>query len=136
MQGFLRGFLVVAVFLTVIDCGSTKVIQGQKTVSYQGDIYNLSSVTKISSRIETSSPEGEVVNLRGVDKKQFQTYVADWEPLKATSYIDMDAQHMVYQTSVIKKHSELRRMESNLSSAMSSIQSFMKSKKASQLKLR
>ena len=43
---------------------------------------------------------------------------------------------MVYQTSVLEKHSQLRRMESNLDSAMSSISSFMKNKKSTQLNLK
>lgn len=131
-----RWIFLSVLIAAVLACSSTRVVQGQKTVAHRGDIYNLTSVTKISSRIEAISPEGHTVNLKGVDSKQFQAFVADWGTVKATSYIDMDAQHMVYQTKNIKKHSELRRMERDLGSAMSSIQSFMKSKKSSQLNLK
>lgn len=131
-----RGLSFSLLIVGALACSSTRVVQGQKTVAHQGDIYNLTSVTKISSRIETISPEGHSVSLKGVDKNQFETFVSDWGTLKATSYIDMDAQHMVYQTKSIQKHSELRRMERDLDSAMSSIQSFMKSKKSRQLNLK
>ena len=136
MMRFLCGSALCVVLVGTVACGSTKVYQNQKTVTHQGDLYNLTAVTKISSRLEATSLDGQTINLRGLDKKQFQQLVSDRASLEATSYIDMDTQHMVYQTSFLKKHSELRRMESNLDSAMSSIQRFMKDKKKRQLDLK
>jgi hypothetical protein len=130
-------FMLAACILSLAGCGgTTKVYNTQKTIVYKGDLYNASNVQKISTRVEGQTPDGNVINMKGMDKKAAQAVLDDNPRLMVSSVIEMDQTEMVYQRSQITKSSEFTSMMKNLDRATSSISKFMANKKSTQLKLK
>jgi len=128
--------LLVACMASLTGCMSTtKVYNTQKTVTYRGDLYNVSNVQKIGSRVEGRTPEGEVINMKGMDKRDAGKLLDEHSSLVVSTVFDMDEQEMVYQRSEITKSSEFSKMVSNFEKAGSKLSKFMANKKSTQLKL-
>jgi hypothetical protein len=111
------------------------VLLTQKTVTYRGDLYNVSNVQKIGTRVEGRTPEGKVINMKGMDKRGAGKLLEEHLSLVVTTAFDMDEQEMVYQRSEITKSSEFSKMVSKFDSANKKLSKFMANKKSTQLKL-
>lgn len=116
-------------------CGSTKVYTPEKTVEYQGSIYNVSGVRQLSTRMEAVSATGEKIDLQGYDRKQFDALVKDKGPLTVRSIISLDDTQMVYQQEQIKKGGDFSDMQDDLQDAYKDLTRFMADAKKTQLKL-
>jgi hypothetical protein len=128
--------LLLAGIVALPGCGSTKVYTNDKTLVYRGDLYNLSNVQRLGSRVEGKLPNGDKVNMKQMDKKEINRLLDEHESFLVTSYVEMDGKEMVFQNSRVDSYSDVSTMNKNIDSAMSKIQKFMANKKSTQLKLK
>jgi hypothetical protein len=129
--------LLLAGIVALPGCGSTtKVYTNDKTLVYRGDLYNLSNVQRLGSRVEGKLPNGDKVNMKQMDKKEINRLLDEHESFVVTSYVEMDDKEMVFQNSRVDSYSDVSKMTKNIDSAMSKIQKFMADKKSTQLKLK
>lgn len=129
-------FLLVVCVLSLAGCGSTKVYTADKTMTYRGDLYNMSNVQRISPKIEGQLPNGDTVNMKGMDKGDIQDLLDESSPVMVSMIVEMDSQQMVYRRSSVEKYSEFSSMQSSFERAMGRINKFMANKKSTQLKLK
>ena len=129
-------FLLVVCVLSLAGCGSTKVYTADKTMTYRGDLYNMSNVQRISPKIEGQLPNGDTVNMKGMDKGDIQDLLDESSPVMVSMIVEMDSQQMVYRRSSVEKYSEFSSMQSSFERAMGKINKFMANKKSTQLKLK
>jgi hypothetical protein len=116
-------------------CGGTKVYTIDKTVVHQGNIYNLSNVQRIGSRIEGTMPDGGSIDMAGMDKKGLNAALDENEHLMVTTVIELDDRDMVYERRRVEKYSDYSKMVKDFESAQKKISKFMADKKKTQLKL-
>jgi regulatory protein YycH of two-component signal transduction system YycFG len=128
--------LLLAGIVALPGCGSTKVYTNDKTLVYRGELYNLSNVQRLGSRVEGKLPNGDKVNMKQMDKKEINRLLDEHESFVVTSYVEMDDKEMVFQNSRVDSYSDVSKMTKNIDSAMSKIQKFMANKKSTQLKLK
>ena len=128
--------LLLAGIVALPGCGSTKVYTNDKSLVYRGDLYNLSNVQRLGSRLEGTLPNGDKVNLKQMDKKQVNKLLDEHSSFTATAYVEMDDKDMVYRNGPVKSYSDVSTMAKHLDSAMGKIQKFMANKKSTQLKLK
>ena len=129
-------FLLAVCILSLAGCGSTKVYTTQKSVTYKGDLYNVSNIQKIGTRVEGLTPDGSVINMKGMDKKAAQAKLDEHSPLVVSTVFEMDSQELIYQRKSITKASEFSTMVKNFEGAGNKISKFMANKKSTQLKLK
>ena len=132
----IAALLLLAAIMALPGCGSTKVYTNDKTLVYRGDLYNLSNVQRLGSRVEGTLPNGNKVNMKRMDKKEINKLLDEHSSFVVASYIEMDDKDMVYQNSRVKSYSDVSNMIKRLDKAMGNVQKFMANKKSTQLKLK
>jgi hypothetical protein len=135
---FGRTLTLTASVLTVLlltACGSTKVYNNDKTVVYNGAVYNVSKVKQMHSKISGKLADESSVDLRGADRKQIEAYL-EQGPMYVRMAFGLDDQEMLYRASSISKWSEYSKMLKSFESAGKQITSLMGDKKKMQLKLK
>jgi hypothetical protein len=128
--------LVSAVLLTLAGCGSTKVYTADKTIVYNGALYNMGTVQRVASRIEGQLPDGSSVDMRTLDKKGVEALLKESAPVMVSAIVEMDGQEMIYQRVRVEKYSEYNKLAGRFEDAMKDINDFMGDKKKTQLKLK
>lgn len=130
------GLLTMVIALVLTGCGGTKVYESSKTVIYNGAMYNLSAVKTVSSKIDgIIGADKQTVDLRKVDKKQFEAYVKQYDQVFVKMYFDLDDQEMVYSATNVDSWRDFSKMKDDFQDAGEKITKLMKDKKATQLKL-
>lgn len=138
---FTRTSTVAVVTLAVLGavlltgCGSTKIYTQDKTVEYQGSIYNVSEARQLSTRVEGTAAVGDVVNLQGYDSKRFEALVKERGPITVSSIISLDDKDIVYEQKQLQKGRDFSRMQESLQDAYEDLARFMADGKKTQLKL-
>lgn len=132
---FLLIVSVVAAFL-IAGCGSTKVYNNDKTVVYNGAVYNLSKVKQINSKITGKLSDTETVSLKGADRKQIEAYLKEHGSFFVRMAFELDDQEMLYRASSVSKWSDYSKMLTSFEKAGKQITSLMADKKKMQLKLK
>jgi hypothetical protein len=122
--------------LSIGACGSTKVYTAQKTVVYNGSLYNMSNVQKVSSSIIGTKANGDTVNMRTLDKKGVEALLQQESSIVVRTSVEMDTQEMVYQNARVSKYSDYSKMVKRFDGALNNINKFMADKKKTQLKLK
>jgi len=134
------GTLVLAVsimtMLLLVGCGGTKVYNNDKTVVYNGAIYNLSAVKQINSKSMGKLSDSNTVNLKGVTKKEFEAYLKEYDSVYVRMFFDLDGQEMLYRASSVDRWKDYQKMQKSFESAGKQITSLMSDKKKMQLKLK
>lgn len=129
--------IVVAIAVLVLAaCGSTKVYTAEKTMTYKGSLYTLTGVSKISSQVNGETSEGETLDLRSVNKAQFNALFEKHGALAVKTLIDVGDEEIVIQTGTVEKYSDFEKMTKKLNSSMKKISEFMAHKKDTQLNLK
>jgi hypothetical protein len=132
----LRTSLIVVLILSLAGCiSSTKVYQTDKTITYKGTLYNMSNVQKIDSKVMGKLPNGDEINMKGMNKKAVEALLKEDSPIMVTTALKMDDQELVYERRSVKKYSEFSKMVKNFESAGNKVSKFMAHKKQTQLKL-
>jgi len=130
--------LTLGVFvLTLAGCVSkTKVYNIQKTVVYNGAMYNVGNIKVFKpSTVAVISPT-ETIPLDNMDKKSFNSLLDQHNPVMVRQVITMDDQEMVYQSKNIDSWSDFKKMNDQFESAQKKISKFLANKKSTQLKLK
>ena len=129
-------FLLAVCILSLMACGSTtKVYNTDKTILYKGDLYNMRNVQRISPQVNGKLPNGDVKDMKGMDKKAIQALLDESSPIMVSMIVEMDSQEMVYVRKSVSKYSEFSNMTKSFEGAMNKINKFMANKKSTQLKL-
>ena len=129
-------FLLAVCILSLMGCGSTtKVYNTDKTILYKGDLYNMRNVQRISPQVNGKLPNGDVKDMKGMDKKAIQALLDESSPIMVSMIVEMDSQEMVYARKNVSKYSEFSSMTKSFEGAMNKINKFMANKKSTQLKL-
>ena len=126
---------VLAMLLLTACFSSTKVYKNDKTVVYNGAVYNLSNVKQMNKKITGKLADDSSVNLSNADRKQIEAYL-DQGPMYVRMAFGFDEQEMLYRASSVKKWSDYSKMRSSFDSAGKKIASLMAHKKKNQLKLK
>ena len=134
-RAFVLVLSIVAVFL-LVGCGGTKVYKNDKTVVYNGAVYNLSNVGTIDSKISGKLSDSETVNLKGADRKQIEAYLKEYDSIYVRMAFELDEKEMLYRASSVDKWSDYSKMQKSFESAGKQITSLMGNKKKMQLKLK
>jgi len=136
LTGWTGVLLLFAIMLSIGACGSTKVYTAQKTVVYNGALYNMANVQKISSSVIGTKANGDTVNMRTLDKKGVEALLKQESSIVVKTSVDMDSQEMVYQNARVSKYSDYSKMMKRFDGALKDINKFMADKKKTQLKLK
>jgi hypothetical protein len=130
--------LVASIMAMVLlaGCGSTKVYNNDKTVVYNGAVYNMSAVKQINSKSMGKLSDNNTVNLKGVTKKEFEAYLKEYDSVYVRMYFDLDGQEMLYRASSVDKWKDFQHMQKSFETAGKQITSLMADKKKMQLKLK
>jgi hypothetical protein len=128
-------FTIIAV-LAVSACGSTKVYNNDKTVVYNGAIYNLSKVTQIEAMTTAKLSDTETVSLKGANRKQVETYLEQFGTIYVRMAFQLDDREMLYRASSVSKWNEYSKMQKSFQNAEKQITSLLGNKKKMQLKLK
>jgi len=128
--------LLFAGFIALPGCGSTKVYTADKTLVFGSNLYNLSNVQRLGSRVEGTLPNGDTVKLERMDKKAINALLDEHSSLLVTTAVEMDDKEFIYQNVRVKKYSDYSRVIKNQQSTMEKINKFMANKKSTQLKLK
>ena len=115
---------------------SSKSYNAGKNIVYNGAMYNISNVKTVNSKVEGTLPNGDVRNMKGMDKKSVEALLSQSSPIMVTTALDLDGDDMVYERRSVTKYSEYSKMIKNFESAGKKITKFMGDKKATQLKLK
>jgi hypothetical protein len=126
---------VLTIFL-LTACGSTKVYNNDKTVVYNGSVYNVSNARQISSNITGKLADDSVVNLKGADKKKVEGLIKENGSVYVRMAFGLDDQEMLYRAKSVDKWSDYNRMQKDFEKAGNQITKLMGDKKKMQLKLR
>ncbi len=126
----------IMAMLLLAGCGGTKVYNNDKTVVYNGAIYNLSAVKQIESKTSGKLSDDNTVNLKGVTKKQFEAYLKEYDKIYVRMAFDLDGQEMLYRASSVDRWKDFQKMQSSFEKAGGQITSLMSDKKKMQLKLK
>ena len=126
----------IMAMLLLAGCGGTKVYNNDKTVTYNGAIYNLSATKQINSKTSGKLSDSNTVDLKGVTKKQFEAYLKEYDSIYVRMAFELDDQEMLYRASSVDSWKDFQKMQKSFESAGGQISSLMANKKKSQLKLR
>ena len=134
-----RTLILVASIMTMlllVGCGGTKVYKNDKTVVYNGAVYNLSNVVQIDSLISGKLSDSNTANLKGADRKQIEAYFEEYGSIYVRMAFDFDGKEMLYRASSVNKWGDYSKMLKSFESAGKQISSLMGDKKKMQLKLK
>ena len=115
---------------------STKVYKNDKTVTYNGALYNLSNVASIDSNITAKLSDTNTTDLKGADRKQIEAYLDEYKSIYVRMAFDFDGKEMLYRAGAVQKWSEYSKMKSGFEKAGKDITKLMGDKKKRQLKLK
>ena len=128
-------FASIMIILLLTACGGTKVYNNDKTVVYNGAVYNMSKVSQIDSKISGKLSDDSTVNLANADRKQVEAYLENG-PVYVRMAFGLDDKEMLYRASSVSKWSEYNKMLKSFESAGKQITKLMGDKKKMQLKLK
>jgi len=126
----------VLTMLLLIGCGGTKVYKNDKTVVYNGAVYNLSNVMQIDSLNTGKLSDTKTVSLKGADRKQIEAYLKEYGSIYVRMAFDLDGKEMLYRASSVDNWSAYSKMQKSFESAGKQITSLLGNKKKMQLKLK
>ena len=126
----------IMAMLLLVGCGGTKVYNNDKTVVYNGAMYNVSAVKKVHPKTSGKLSDDKTVNLGGVTKKEFEAYLKQYDSIYVRMAFDLDGQEMLYRASSVDRWKDFQKMQSSFENAGKQITSLMSDKKKMQLKLK
>ena len=134
-----RTLLLAVSILTMFlfaGCGSTKVYNNDKTVVYNGAVYNISKAKQINSKNTAKLSDSKVVSLKGADRKQVEAYIKEYGSIFVRMTFEFDEQEMLYRASSVDSWKQYQKMQKSFESAGNQITKLLGDKKKMQLKLK
>ena len=115
---------------------SSKVYNNDKTVVYNGTMYNMANVKQINTSITGKLEDGKEVNLKNADRKQVEAYLDESSSMFVRMVFEFDDRDLVYRANNVEKWSDFSKMRKSFESAGKDISKLMSNKKQLQLKLK
>jgi hypothetical protein len=128
--------LLATCLLILAGCGSTKVYNSNKTISFRDSVYNVTEVKVYSSKTEAVISDDESVDLRGADKKRINALLEQHSSLYVRQTLSLDDLVIVYQAKSIDSWSDFNKMNKQFASANKKLKKFLADPKKMQLELR
>ena len=119
----------------LVACGSTKVITADKSIVYRGDIYSLANVSAVSSKLEATTPGGEVIDVMRYDKRAFNDLLKSHDSVALRSMIVLDDRDVIYEQKTVDRYRDFEKLQKDIRKAMKNVQKFMADPKKTQLAL-
>ena len=140
-QGRFVRMLVLSVsvmsMILITGCiSSAKVYNNDKTVVYNGAMYNMKDIKQVNAKISGKLTDTKTVDLRGADKKQIEAYLKEYKSIYVRMAFDLDDQEMLYRASSVEKYNDYSKMKSSFEKAGNEIAKLLADKKKLQLKLK
>lgn len=131
------GVLLMAFFMLIMaGCiSSSRSYTADKNIVYNGSIYNMGNVKTVTAKVNGQLPNGDVRDMKGMNKKAVQALLEESSPIMVTTAFDLDGEEMVFERRSISKYSDYSKMMSRFESAGKKVTKFMANKKSTQLKL-
>lgn len=126
----------ILTMLLFTACGGTKVYNNDKTVVYNGAVYNVSQAKAITAKNTAKLSDSETVSLIGANRKQIEAYIKEYDSIYVRMAFDLDGQEMLYRASRVDSWSQYQKMNKSFESAGKQITELMADKKKTQLKLK
>ena len=121
----------------LVACGGTKVYTVDKTVVHNQTIYNVSNVFVFSTRNQAVLSGDELVDLGGMDKRQFNSFLeANGGEVFVRQVFVFDDRDLVYQAQKVPSWKEFNKMNKRYESAAKKLRKFLGDKKETQLELK
>lgn len=128
---------MVILMIFLAGCiSSSRSYNADKNIVYNGSLYNMSNVKTVTGVVRGELPNGDIKNMKGMDKKAVEALLKQSSPILVTTAFDMDGEDLIYERRSVTKYSEFSKMASKLQSAGKKVTKFMADKKATQLKLK
>jgi outer membrane murein-binding lipoprotein Lpp len=127
---------VLSMLLLAGCISSSRVYNNDKTVVYNGTMYNMANVKQINTVITGKLDGDKEVNLKNANRKQVEAYLDQNSSMFVTMAFEFDDREMVYRANSVKKWSEYSKMKSSFEDAGKKIGKLMSDKKQLQLKLK
>ena len=131
----LSSVLLGACLMMLAGCGSTKVYNSNKTISFRDSVYNVTDVKVYSSKTEAILTEDESVDLRNADRKRIKALLEQHSTLFVRQTLSLDDLVIVYQAISIDSWSDFNRMNKQFESANEKLKKFLGDPKKTQLDL-
>ena len=138
-SGLNRTLLLIVSIMAILllaSCGSTKVYNNDKTLVYNGAVYNLSKVTQINTKITGKLSDTRTESLKNADRKQVEAYLKEFKTIYVRMAFEFDEKEMLYRASSVSKWSAYSSMLKSYEKTGKEITSLMANKKKMQLKLK
>jgi hypothetical protein len=128
---------MVVLMIFLAGCiSSSRSYNADKNIVYNGSMYNMANVKTVTGKVEGTLPNGDVKNMKSMDKKAVEALLKQSSPIMVTTALELDGDDMVYERRSVTKYSEYSKMIKNFESAGKKVTKFMADKKATQLKLK
>lgn len=137
--GFSRALIVAVSVLSVLmiaSCGSTKVYNNDKTIVYNGAMYNVSKAKQINAKTTAKLSDGNTVDTKGADRKQIEAYLDEHNSIFVRMAFEFDDQEMLYRASSVDSWKDYSHMSKSFEKAGKQITDLLGDKKKMQLKLK
>jgi len=127
---------ILSMLLLAGCISSSKVYNNDKTVVYNGTMYNMANVKQINTSITGKLEDGKEVNLKNADRKQVEAYLDESSSMFVRMVFEFDDRDLVYRANNVEKWSDFSKMRKSFESAGNQINKLMGNKKQLQLKLK
>ena len=91
----------ILAMLVIASCGSTKVYNNDKTIVYNGAMYNVSKAKQINAKSTAKLSDGNTVSTKGADRKQIEAYLDEHESIFVRMAFEFDDQEMLYRANSV-----------------------------------
>ena len=127
---------VLSMLLLAGCISSSRVYNNDKTVVYNGTMYNMANVKQINSTITGKLEDGNEVNLKNANRKQIEAYLDESSSMFVRMVFEFDDRDLVYRANDVEKWSDYSKMKKSFENAGKQISKLMSNKKQLQLKLK
>ena len=126
----------ILTMLLFTGCGGAKVYNSDKTVVYNGAVYNISKAKQINAKSTAKLSDSKTVNLKGADRKQIEAYLKEYGSIFVRMAFEFDGQEMLYRASSVDRWKDYQKMQKSYENAGKQITSLLADKKKMQLTLK
>ncbi|MEM1080045.1 MAG: hypothetical protein AAGH65_00535 [Pseudomonadota bacterium] len=131
----LRVVLMVVLLIGITACGSRQPSVAEKSIVYQGNIYNVSAVKQISSTGDVMLSSGGTRDISSIDRSDFSDIAGDDDRVDVRLVFNMDEIEIVYREGYVEGWGDFRRLKNDWEDAQDDIQDFIADRKDIQLEL-
>lgn len=131
----LAWFAMILIAFALSGCGGTRVMTAQKSIVFEGNIYNVAAVREVRPVEEIILPDGTVRNLAQIDDREIRDLFDTHGSLRVRFSVMLDETELRYAYGQVERERQLRQIERRFDDAMEDIQRFLAHRTQTQLEL-